>query len=92
MTIKEITNQLYDLSVAGYFNGEKFTKQRLYNQIKSLFRGTTRKIADHPVVVQQISLYDGCWFFYIIEYAKGEFDYFIPDTREQEKRVIGILN
>ena len=26
MTIKEITNQLYDLSVGGYFNREKFTK------------------------------------------------------------------
>lgn len=92
MTIKEITNQLYDLSVGGYFNKEKFTKQRLYNQIKSLFRGSTRKLADHPVIVQQIALCDGWWFFYIIEYAKGEFDYFLPDTREQEKRVISILD
>ena len=92
MTIKEICTQLYDLSVGGYFNGEKFTKTRLETQIRSLFRGRTRELNNRPVVVQQIALPDGVWYFYIIEYSKGEFDYYIPDTREQEKRVIAILN
>ena len=36
MNIKELTNQLYELSVGGYFNGEKFTKERLTTYITNM--------------------------------------------------------
>jgi hypothetical protein len=89
MTIKEVCKQIYDLSVGGYFNGEKFTLERLTNQIKSMFKG---QLKGGNRLVQQIALPDGWWYFYIVEYEKGQFDYYIPDTREQEKKVIAILD
>ena len=89
MTIREVCKQLYDLSVGGYFNGEKFTLDRLINQTKNMFR-TPLKAGNR--LVMQIALPDGWWNFYIVEYDKGQFDYYIPDTREQEKRVIAILD
>ena len=89
MTIREVCKQLYDLSVGGYFNGEKFTLDRLINQTKNMFC-TPLKGGDR--LVMQIALPDGWWNFYIVEYDKGQFDYYIPDTREQEKRVIAILD
>lgn len=89
MTIREVCKQLYDLSVGGYFNGEKFTLERLINQTKNMFRGTLK---GGNRLVMQVALPDGWWYFYIVEYAKGQFDYYIPDTREQEKRVIAILD
>lgn len=89
MTIREVCKQLYDLSVGGYFNGEKVTLDRLINQTKNMFR-TPLKGGNR--LVMQIALPDGWWNFYIVEYNKGQFDYYIPDTREQEKRVIAILD
>lgn len=42
MTIHELSNQLYNLSVAGYFNGEKFTRRQLENHIASAFRSALK--------------------------------------------------
>ena len=88
MNIREITNQLYDLSVGGYFNGEKFTKTRLNSYITNMFK-TGNKL------VMQIALPDDWWFFKINKFANNEYDYTIPDTREQEQRIkdiIGVWN
>ena len=38
MTKTELTRQLMDLAVAGYFNSEKFTKERLNKYIGKLCR------------------------------------------------------
>ena len=84
MNIREITNQLYDLSVGGYFNGEKFTKTRLNSYITNMFK-TGNKL------VMQIALPDGWWFFKINKFANNEYDYTIPDTREQEQRIKDII-
>ena len=84
MSIREITNQLYDLSVGGYFNGEKFTKTRLNTYITNMFK-TGNKL------IMQIALPDGWWFFKINKFANGEYDYTIPDTREQEQRIKDII-
>ena len=88
MTLHEVCEQLHSLAIGGYFNGEKFTLCRLTQQIRSAFR-TPLKAGNRYVM--QIALPDGWWYCYIIEYAKGEFDYYIPDTREQEQRVIALL-
>lgn len=88
MTLHDVSTQIFGLSVGGYFNREKFTQQSLHNFIKRMF-STPLKGGNR--LVMEIALPDGWWYFYITEYAKGEFDYYIPDTREQEKRVFAIL-
>lgn len=81
MTKSELTTQLMDLAVAGYFNSEKFTKERLNNYISKMCRNTGDKL------FMEISLPDGRWLFKITHYADGEWDYYIPDTREQEAKL-----
>lgn len=90
MTIQYLSNQLHSLSVGGFFNGEKFTKGELLDYLKGVFRpelNTTRW-------VMEIALPDGRWFFTITRFSDSSdgFDYFIPDTREQEKSVIALLD
>lgn len=84
MNIKELTNQLYELSVGGYFNGEKFTKTRLNTYITNMFKSGQR-------LVMNIALPDGRWYFYIDKYNDNEYDYFIPDTREQEQKILDVF-
>lgn len=81
MTKLELASQLMDLSVAGYFNSEKFTKERLNNYIGKMCRNVGDKL------FMEISLPDGRWLFKITHYADGEWDYYIPDTREQEAKL-----
>lgn len=80
MTLTEVTSQVYGLALAGYINGEKFTKQRFEGMVKSLMREQKR-------YVFQIAMRDGWWWASITKYADRPdgFDYFIPDDREQEK-------
>lgn len=79
MTINEISNQLYNLSVGHYFNGEKFTKTELKHYISNMLRTSDR-------VVMEITLMDGRWYFTVDRFAnrKDGYDYYIPDTREHE--------
>lgn len=88
MTISQCARQLHGLSVGGYFNGEKFTVDRLTNQIASLFRCDNQK---H--IVMQIALPDGWWFFTVNHYneSRDGFDWTIPETREQEAKVLSLL-
>lgn len=85
MTIHEITNQLYDMSVAGYFNGEKFTKEQLGSYIRNFTRECTMKVGESHYM--EIALPDGWWLMKISKFGKGEFEYYIPDTREQELKL-----
>ena len=84
MNIKELTNQLFDLSVAGYFNGEKFTKTRLNTYITNMFKSG-------QWLVMNIALPDGRWYFYIDKYNDNEYGYFIPNTREQEQKILDVF-
>jgi len=81
MTKLELTTQLMNLAVAGYFNSEKFTKERLNNYISKMCRNTGDKL------YMEISLPDGHWLFKITRYDAGDWDYYIPDTREQEAKL-----
>ena len=85
MTKLELTTQLMNLAVAGYFNSEKFTKERLNNYISKMCRNIGDKL------YMEISLPDGRWLFKITQYADGEWDYYIPDTREQEDKLTAEL-
>lgn len=85
MTIREVVNQLFDLSVGGFFNGEKFTRKELNNYISSMFRSpSTLKLKNK--LVMEIALPDKRWLFTINKYADAVdgFDYTIPETEAQE--------
>lgn len=84
MTKQDIINQLYDLSVAGYFNGEKFTKSCLDKYISNMLKTSDR-------LIMNISLPDGRWYFQIRRFDDNEYDYYIPDNREQEQKIINKL-
>lgn len=89
MTLHEIAHQLFNLSVAGYFNREKFTETRLRNHIAAQTQGDGQK-----TIVMEIALPDGWRNFEISrmpQFGKGFYDYNIPETREQEKAVLSRL-
>ena len=92
MTIRQVSTQLFNLSVAGYFNGEKFTRSQLEDCIAGMFRpGTTLKAGNR--LVMEIALPDGRWFFTINRFspARDGFDYTIPATRKEEARILALL-
>lgn len=84
MTLKEACNRVYNLTIAGYINGEKFTADRFYRQTASLFQDREAPCQVWFAVAQP----DGWWYSTINQYRKGEFDWTIPETREQEARII----
>lgn len=88
MTISQVAHELYKLSVAGYFNGEKYTESRLKNYIANNFRYGNLKLKNR--FVMEIALPDGRWFFFITKYSDKTdgFDYTIPENREQETRIL----
>ena len=88
MTIKETAKRLFDLAVGGYFNGEKFTVDRLYKSIVSGMKCCeTNKIKN--AYVMQIALPDGWWYCKVTKYGNkaDEYDYYIPETRDQEAKL-----
>lgn len=94
MTIREVSSQLHNLSVAGYFNGEKFTKRELERFIAHWFRPGVDLKAGNRLVMETV-LHDGQrWFFTVDRWGDGPdgFDYTIPDNREQEARIKALLN
>lgn len=82
MTLTQVSAQLFDLSLLGYFNGEKFTKEQITNAIKHW-------MATGKSYIGEIALPDGRWNFEIVRYSdKADgFDYYIPETREQNERL-----
>ena len=79
MTITEAAKQIFDLSIAGYINGEKFTLKRFEAYARNML-----KTADSFIF--EICLPDGRWMAKFNRFGKksDEYDYYIPDTREQE--------
>lgn len=91
MTIHEISNQLHALSVNSFFNGEKFTKRELEHYINNCFEKGSLKLKNR--LVMEINLRDGKWLFTVDRFSDSVsgFDYYIPDTREQEARIWELL-
>lgn len=92
MTIREISTQLHSLSVGGYFNREKFTRQQLHGYITGMFREGV-KLAIRNTLVMEIALPDGWWYFTITRWGDGPdgYDYYIPDKREDSDRIYKLL-
>lgn len=84
MNLSDVVEQLYDLSVDGYFNGQKFTKRELNKYIKRMFDSGSKKL------IMEMALPDGKWFFEINSWKENmytKYDYYIPETRECEIRL-----
>lgn len=88
MTKNEVLKQVYDLAVDGNFNHEggwSFAKFRSY--VEELFNNV------HPVegfmntILMEIKLPDGWWFLSIMKLSNGMWDYYIPDTKEENGRI-----
>ena len=84
MTLHELSKMTYDLALGQYINNEKFTLERL----ESLFRAMLRKEGDSYIGI--IALPDGRWNFKV-SLICGTYDLYIPETREQVKRLIAEL-
>lgn len=91
MTLKEISKELVnELAVGGYINREKYTADELKGYLESLFRSNL-KLGNRAVI--EIALPDGWWYMYVVRYVNRNdgFDYYIPDTRDEEKALIESL-
>ena len=86
MTLHETTRSLYSLSVGGYFNHEKYSFSQFEKLVKSLFNGSL-KLGNKAVI--EIALPDGWWLCEVIHYSneRDGWNYEIPETRAQEKRI-----
>jgi hypothetical protein len=92
MTIKEITNHLMELSKDHIFNGVEANASWLENFIRTMFKSPLKN--HNKLIMYANNFGDGGWYFTITKYGNksDEFDYYIPDTREQEKKIIDLLN
>ena len=90
MTLHETAKSLYNLSVGGFFNREKFSFSQFENYVKTLFKGTPK--LENRVVIE-IALPDGWWLCEVIRYSDcaDGYNYEIPETREQEQRIYKAL-
>ena len=87
MTLTQAADQLYNLSLGGYFNREKFTAAGWRTHVKALMRQPeTLKIKN--TLVQEIALEDG-WWLCTVSYipSSNEYGWCIPETREEEQRL-----
>lgn len=81
MTITNISTQLYDLATGHYINDVKFTSAKELRTVLSMWL-----YKEDASFIFQIALPDGKWMAKVIR--KGSyFDYYIPDTREQEEKL-----
>ncbi len=86
MTLHDVSSQLYALSLDGFFNHERFTMKRLHDTLTAHMREAQFNAIPNTFVME-IALPDGWWFFTVNKYG-AEYDYWIPDTREQEKALL----
>ena len=89
MTLTTAINSVFSLSVAGYFNGEKFAKSEFSSYVAGMFRNADR-LAVSGTLFLEIALPDGRWLM-TINKVPGGYDYYIPDNREQEVRLYNLL-
>ena len=82
MTINEIAGQLHKMS-KGHVFGRRYTKREL----ESKLRLTMARRNEYTGI---ITLADGEWLFSLSKFGDkaDQFDYYIPDTREQETELM----
>lgn len=80
MTIEDVARQMCSLSHV--FNGEEFTLEELLAALKRWFNPEAKT----QIWFLLIDLPDGEWLMTVNRVGDG-FDYYIPDTREQERKL-----
>lgn len=87
MTFNEIVHQIYNLPkpLPCYINGVQFKSE---NELRTAFKAWLRKQDDQFIYEQ--CLPDGRWFCKITK-SGNFYDYYVPDTRAQENRLISEL-
>lgn len=88
MTLREVSSQLFHLSVNGGFNRERFTAKKLLDVLTAHMQEAQFNPLPNTFVME-IELPDGWWFFTVNKYGddSNDYDYWIPDTREQEQKL-----
>lgn len=81
MTLNEVSKQIRSIAVDGNINGERRTISWVKTYLTKMVGDRNRK-----TVIMSILLPDGEWLF-TANYDGGMWDYYIPDTREQEDRL-----
>lgn len=87
MTKGEVYKQVYDLSVHGNFNHQKWSFLKFKDYCNEKFNDDKRNS-----IFVEILLPDGWWYCAITRLKiKNEiiWDYFIPDTKEEQDRMYG---
>lgn len=84
MTLREVSNQLYDLSLDGFFNHQKVTRDWVYDVLNTFLVRAGGNPKKH---VMEIALPDCWWLVTVYKYPNGEYDYSIPDTEEENDAV-----
>lgn len=82
MTLNETAYWLMRLT-GGKLNGETYSRKELTEVLKNAFR-TGKSYFMHG------TLPDGEWLIEVLQYrdARDGYDYYLPDTREEEARLI----
>ena len=83
MTLNNVVNNIYDLSVNGHFNGEHFTKKQFSDAVKHWMCSSNEFILE-------AELPDGYFYISIFKYDNKSdcYDYYIPDTREESDKLL----
>lgn len=82
MTLHDIASQIHNLTFGGHVNGEKFTKVELEHVFSKWLAHAEHNIIPNTMIIE-VCLRDGRWLATISKTPYG-YDYYIPDTREQE--------
>ena len=89
MTKAEVMRQVYNLSVNGTFDGEHLSFTKFKSVVEDTLERDKKKDEIFSVVEMKIKLPDGVWNMSITRFCDGSWDYFIPETREEERKVYG---
>lgn len=90
MTFKEMTRQIFDLAIPSSFEENKrycFTSEKpwsysfMVNHMKKMLKGSDS-------CLWPICLPDGHWVIRITHLPNGQWDYYVPDSRPKERRMI----
>ena len=80
MTLHDVSNSIFNITVDGIINGEKFSRREFVDCVDLWFRNTDKYFITAV-------LPDGEWLIkiYKVKNFDDMYDYDIPDTREDEQ-------
>lgn len=80
MTLHDVANSVFTLSVGGHINGENFSRREFIEYVDNMFRTGCN-------LYVTVELPDGEWLVKIYRFGSlaDMYDYYIPDTRGEEQ-------